>query len=63
MNKLTLIRKVQFDGERDQVSYYVKRVVGTVRPYVGQILSPEYVADLCEQTGTWQITFIEDSKT
>ena len=58
MNKLTLKRLENFDGEKNVVTYEVTRVVGSVKPYVGEILSLDYVADLCDQTGTWTVTFI-----
>ena len=58
MNKLTLELYTQFDGNKDVVTYKVTRVVGSVRPYVGEILSLDYVKDLCDQTGTWTVTFI-----
>ena len=61
MNKLTLVRKVNFDGEKDVVTYEVIRVVGSVKPFVGEILSLDYVRDLCEQSGTWTVTFQKDS--
>ncbi len=58
MNKLTLKRLENFDGEKNVVTYEVTRVVGSVSPFVGEILSLNYVKDLCEQTGTWSVTFI-----
>lgn len=60
MNKLTLVRLRSFDGVKEVITYEVKRVVGSVSPYVGEELSLAYVRDLCEQTGIWTITFIED---
>lgn len=58
MNKLTLKRLEHFDGDKTVVTYEVTRVVGSVKPYVGEILSYAYVQDLCLQTGTWTVTFI-----
>ncbi len=61
MNKINLVRKVNFDGEKDVVTYEVIRVVGAVSPYVGEILSLDHVRDLCAASGTWTVTFIKDS--
>lgn len=36
--------------------YKVIKVIGAVRPYVGEELSKDHVADLCEQTGVWVVT-------
>jgi len=58
MNKITLKRLVNFDGNKDVITYEVIRVVGAVSPYVGEILSLDYVRDLCESTGIWTVTFI-----
>ena len=58
MNKLTLKRLEEFGDVKTVVTYEVTRVVGSVKPYVGEILSLDYVKDLCDQTGTWTITFI-----
>jgi hypothetical protein len=58
MNKLTLKRLENFDGDKNVVTYEVTRVVGSVSPFVGEILSLNYVKDLCEQTGVWSVTFV-----
>ncbi len=57
MNKITLKRLENFDGDKNVVTYEVTRVVGAVSPYVGEILSLDYVRDLCDATGTWTVTF------
>lgn len=44
--------------DRDVVCYEVITVVGSVSPYVGEYLSSNHVKDLCDQTGTWVVTFI-----
>lgn len=58
MNRITLKRNTKFDGEKEVVSYDVVKVVGSTSPYVGENISQDYVRDLCEQTGTWTVTFI-----
>ncbi len=45
------------DPNKPMAVYKVRGVVGSVRPYVGQYLSQDYVRDLCDQTGTWIVTF------
>lgn len=55
-----LMRKLRKPEEitKDVVCYEVLHVVGSIKPYVGEFLSKEFVADLCEQTGIWTVTFI-----
>lgn len=42
----------------DVICYEVLTVVGSVSPYVGEYLSSWRVKDLCDQTGTWVVTFV-----
>ena len=44
--------------DRDVICYEVLTVVGSTSPYVGEYLSSNHVKDLCDQTGTWVVTFV-----
>ena len=41
-----------------EVRYEVIKVVGSVDPYVGELLKLDYVDNLCGQGNNWTVTFI-----
>ncbi len=62
MNKLYLEQVQKFQAEppaqegRTVTTYKVTKVIGSTKPKVGEVLSEQHVADLCDQTGTWLVT-------
>ena len=57
MIKLALKRLENFDGEKYVITFEVSHVIGLLRPCVGEILSLDYVKNLCNTSGTWTVTF------
>jgi len=47
----------QYDDEMGILVYLVSSVVGSTSPYVGEYITPDYARDLCDQSGTWTVTF------
>ena len=63
MNAITLRRTKSppfkpDDDKKPVPMYVVEKVVGAVSPYVGEKITLDHARDLCDQTGTWTVTFI-----
>ncbi len=58
MKKIYLKQIVGYGGEpgTTKTVYEVMKVIGSTLPLIGDVLSKDAVADMCEQTGVWLVT-------
>lgn len=58
MSKKKLTLEFRPDHPSGVPHYLVKRVIGSVEPYPGEVLNKARVHDLCQMTGMWEVTII-----